>query len=58
MPAGMMLYWIASTNVATLQSLFLEKFMFARKSLQPWAEKHVRVLKSGEKPPPKKSLLP
>lgn len=58
MPAGMMLYWIASTNTATLQSLFLEKVMFAKKPLQPWAKKHVRVLKAGEKPPPKKSLLP
>jgi inner membrane protein COX18 len=57
LPAGMMLYWITSTNIATLQSLFIEKVMFARKPLQPWAKKHVRVLKTGEKPPPNKSLL-
>ncbi|EED23839.1 mitochondrial export translocase Oxa2, putative [Talaromyces stipitatus ATCC 10500] len=55
MPAGMMLYWIASTNTATLQSKFLD-FLFASKRLQILPQMHVRVLKPGEKPPPIKSL--
>lgn len=57
LPAGMMLYWITSTNIATLQSLFIDKVIFSRKPLRPWAQKHVRVLRTGEKPPPNKSLL-
>ncbi|KAH8697156.1 putative mitochondrial export translocase Oxa2 [Talaromyces proteolyticus] len=58
MPAGMMLYWIASSNTATLQSRLLERYMFASKPLESWTKKYVRTLKIGEKPPPKKSLLP
>lgn len=57
LPAGMMLYWITSTNVATLQSLYIEKVLYSRKPLRPWSEKHVRVLRTGERPPPNKSLL-
>ncbi|OKL59099.1 hypothetical protein UA08_05634 [Talaromyces atroroseus] len=57
MPVGMMLYWIASTNTATLQTRLLEKFMFASKPLQTATPLFVRTLKPGEKPPPTKPLL-
>ncbi|KAL1968889.1 hypothetical protein VTN77DRAFT_1250 [Rasamsonia byssochlamydoides] len=53
MPAGLMVYWIASTNIATLQSLFLDKYMFAIKPLKLWTQMYVGVLRPGEvRPPP------
>jgi len=42
-PAGLMIYWIASSNVATLQSLFLDKYMFARPPLKPWVKMYVGI---------------
>jgi mitochondrial inner membrane protein COX18 len=57
MPVGMMLYWIASTNTATLQGRFLDKFLFASKPLKAATPMYMRNLKPGEKPPPIKSLL-
>ncbi|KAE8375093.1 60Kd inner membrane protein-domain-containing protein [Aspergillus bertholletiae] len=41
MPAALLLYWITSTNVATLQTVFLEKFMFKKKPLKPWKQIHI-----------------
>ncbi|KAL4896480.1 60Kd inner membrane protein-domain-containing protein [Aspergillus ambiguus] len=38
MPSALMLYWITSSNIATLQTLFLEKYMFAKKPLKPWRQ--------------------
>lgn len=55
MPAGLMIYWITSTNIATLQSLFLDKYMFAIKPLKPWTKMYVAVLRPGEVKPPSKS---
>jgi inner membrane protein COX18 len=52
MPTGLMIYWITSANVATLQSLFLDKYMFAIKPLKPWMKMHVGVLRPGEVKPP------
>lgn len=57
MPVGMMLYWIASTNTATMQSLFLDKYLFASKPVEALTPMHVRVLKPGEKPPPVKPMF-
>lgn len=36
MPCALMIYWITSTNLATTQSLFLDKFMFKRPGLKQW----------------------
>ncbi|KAF9892583.1 hypothetical protein FE257_000985 [Aspergillus nanangensis] len=38
MPSALMIYWITSSNVATLQTLFLEKYMFAKPPLKPWKQ--------------------
>ncbi|KAL5365550.1 hypothetical protein BJX96DRAFT_169193 [Aspergillus floccosus] len=38
MPSALMIYWITSSNIATLQTLFLEKHMFAKKPLKPWKQ--------------------
>lgn len=43
MPTGLMIYWITSSNVATLQSLFLDKYMFARPPLKPWVKMYVGI---------------
>ncbi|KKA21491.1 hypothetical protein T310_4449 [Rasamsonia emersonii CBS 393.64] len=55
MPAGLMIYWITSTNIATLQSLFLDKYMFAIKPLKPWTKMYVGILRPGEVKPPSKT---
>ncbi|EYE99447.1 putative mitochondrial export translocase Oxa2 [Aspergillus ruber CBS 135680] len=36
MPCALMIYWITSTNLATTQSLLLDKFMFKRPGLKQW----------------------
>lgn len=36
MPTALMVYWITSTNVATLQTFLLQKYMFPTPSLKPW----------------------
>ncbi|GAM38987.1 mitochondrial export translocase [Talaromyces pinophilus] len=57
MPAGIMLYWIVSTNTAMLQNKLLDKFLFVNKSLEPLPRMSVRLLQPGETPPPIKSML-
>lgn len=57
MPAGIMLYWIVSTNTAMLQNKFLDKFLFVNKPLEALPRMKVRLLKPGETPPPIKSML-
>lgn len=52
MPAGLMIYWIASTNTATFQSWFLDRYMFMVKPLNVWSARYVGVLKPGERRPP------
>lgn len=41
MPAALMIYWITSTNAATLQTYFLEKYMFVRPPIPPYVQKFV-----------------
>ncbi|KAF7597474.1 hypothetical protein BBP40_003721 [Aspergillus hancockii] len=36
MPTALLLYWISSTNIATAQTLLLEKTMFKKAPLKPW----------------------
>lgn len=47
MPAALMIYWITSTNVATMQSFVLDKFLFKRPALKPRKQLYVG-LKSRE----------
>lgn len=48
MPSALMIYWITSSNVATLQTLFLEKYMFAKKPLKPWKQIFIAFPKSWQ----------
>jgi inner membrane protein COX18 len=48
MPAGLLIYWIASTTTASLQTLFLDKFVFADKPTKPWRQMHIGILRPGE----------
>ena len=48
MPTGLMIYWITSSNVATLQTFLLDKYMFAKPPLKPWLKMHIGVLKPGD----------
>ncbi|KAJ9306088.1 hypothetical protein DTO217A2_4388 [Paecilomyces variotii] len=53
MPTGLMIYWITSANVATLQTAFLNKYMFSKAPLKPWMKMHVGLRKAGEAKPEK-----
>jgi mitochondrial inner membrane protein COX18 len=55
MPSGLMIYWITSSNIATLQSSLLDQYMFANPPLKPWMKKYVGLLSSGETKPTFKS---
>lgn len=57
MPAGMMLYWIVSTNTAVLQHKFLDKYMFLSVPMMPAPKRQIRILKPGETPPPTMRLF-
>jgi inner membrane protein COX18 len=41
MPTALLLYWISSTNIATLQTLLLEKLMFKKPPLKPWKQMRI-----------------
>lgn len=57
MPAGMMLFWIASTNTATVQKILLDKYLFATSPPKTLPKLHVRLLKPGETKPRIESML-
>jgi inner membrane protein COX18 len=48
MPSALMIYWISSTNIATLQNFLLERYMMS-KSLKPWRKIHIGYPQPGEK---------
>lgn len=41
MPCALMLYWITSTNMATLQTVLLNKYMASKEPVKPWRKIHV-----------------
>ncbi|KAL2795890.1 60Kd inner membrane protein-domain-containing protein [Aspergillus keveii] len=41
MPAALMIYWITSANIATLQTFLLQRYMFPTPSLKPWKKVHI-----------------
>lgn len=41
MPSALLIYWTTSTNVATLQSFLLERYMFKRPALKPRKQLYV-----------------
>ncbi|KAJ5625923.1 hypothetical protein N7510_002232 [Penicillium lagena] len=51
LPCALMIYWITSSNVATLQTYLLEKFLFPDQPLAPWRGLHVRYSRPGQEDP-------
>ncbi|KAI9375406.1 60Kd inner membrane protein-domain-containing protein [Aspergillus egyptiacus] len=49
LPVALMIYWITSTNVATLQSFLLQKYMFPTPSLKPWKQMYIGYARPGQK---------
>lgn len=41
MPSALMVYWLTSTNVATLQTVLLDKYLFPKPPLKSWRQLHV-----------------
>ena len=56
MPTALMIYWLTSTNVATLQTLLLDRVLFPVKPLPVW-KRHYVMYKTPKSlaPPAKKS---
>ncbi|KAL4956959.1 hypothetical protein BDW69DRAFT_58974 [Aspergillus filifer] len=48
MPAALMIYWISSTNIATLQTALLQKYMFPYSSLKPWKRVFIGYSQGGK----------
>ncbi|TQB76875.1 hypothetical protein MPDQ_006652 [Monascus purpureus] len=55
MPCALMVYWISSTNVATLQTFLLEKHIFSNRQRKPWNRMYIALRGKGE---PKGHLFP
>jgi inner membrane protein COX18 len=52
LPVALLLYWITSTNIATLQTLILDKIVFAPKmARKPFLRKYVAFEKPGTDDP-------
>ncbi|KAL4781890.1 hypothetical protein BJX76DRAFT_310146 [Aspergillus varians] len=49
MPAALMVYWITSTNIATLQTFLLQRYMFPTPSLKPWKQVYIGYSQRGRK---------
>ncbi|OJJ47494.1 hypothetical protein ASPZODRAFT_64039 [Penicilliopsis zonata CBS 506.65] len=45
MPCALMVYWITSTNIATLQSLVLEKYVFPKSPFKPRKKMYIGLNK-------------
>ncbi|EAW08044.1 putative mitochondrial export translocase Oxa2 [Aspergillus clavatus NRRL 1] len=54
MPSALMIYWISSTNIATLQTLLLDKFIVSESILKPWRQIHIGYTQSEQKAAPVK----
>jgi inner membrane protein COX18 len=51
LPTALLLYWITSTNIATLQTWILEKKLFAKTTLKPFQRRYVTFEKPGDDDP-------
>ncbi|PLN78197.1 putative mitochondrial export translocase Oxa2 [Aspergillus taichungensis] len=54
MPSALMIYWITSTNIATVQTVLTDKYMFAKPSLKRWKKMHISYTEPEQKPSPSK----
>ncbi|KAJ5084405.1 mitochondrial export translocase Oxa2 [Penicillium alfredii] len=51
MPTALMIYWITSTNVATLQTMLLGKYMFLQPPFPPYKKMYYRYSRPGTSDP-------
>ena len=51
LPTALLIYWITSTNIATLQTWILEKKVFAKTTLKPFQKKYIAFEKPGDDDP-------
>lgn len=56
MPTALLIYWISSTNIATLQTFLLEKFMFMRPPIPTYKKQYIAYKKPGDLDPFKTKL--
>lgn len=56
LPTALMIYWITSTNVATLQTYLLEKYMFMRPPIPNFQRKYMVYERPGVSDPFKLKL--
>ncbi|KAL4868821.1 hypothetical protein BDV12DRAFT_196979 [Aspergillus spectabilis] len=49
MPTALMVYWITSTNIATLQTFLLQKYMLPNPSFKLWKPIHIGFSQPGTK---------
>ncbi|OOF97018.1 hypothetical protein ASPCADRAFT_514062 [Aspergillus carbonarius ITEM 5010] len=55
MPTALMIYWITSTNIATMQTFILDRILVPAKPLPAWQETYIMYKLSGKETPlPKK----
>ncbi|KAJ5172212.1 hypothetical protein N7492_004805 [Penicillium capsulatum] len=57
MPASLMIYWISSSNIATLQTFLLERYMFVKPPIPPYAPKAASFNQPNAKDPFKLRLV-
>lgn len=48
MPTALMIYWITSTNIATLQTWLLEKYMFSSPPIPAYKAQYLKYQNSGD----------
>ncbi|KAJ5647669.1 hypothetical protein N7490_004041 [Penicillium lividum] len=48
MPTALMIYWITSTNVATIQTWVLDKFLFSRPPIPAYKTKNIKFSQAGD----------
>lgn len=57
MPASLMIYWITSSNIATLQTFLLDRYMFVKPPIPPYAPKVPSFERPGANDPFKLRLV-
>jgi inner membrane protein COX18 len=51
LPTALLIYWITSTNIATLQTWILEKRIFSKTTLKPFQRRYVAFERPGDDDP-------
>lgn len=57
MPTALLIYWISSTNIATLQTWFMNKYMFAKPPLPTWSPRYTHYECPQSSDPYRQKLL-